>query len=216
MITALPHRSLRHGFQTVGVVLPTVLALAQSLFLIAPARAGTEMQQDQLLDSELASIILVKDQSNDVQRKLGRPCVVPASNHETVSYVYQSDDGSYLRFVVNASPSDVHYRLVESMTMSVQPTISMTCYTPSHVSVNGKLPRIRTGKGIQLGGSLDRIRAMYGEPNDTQIVNTQEIRLQYNLGYETDQYYQWTLTFRDSRLVEWTAEAIPFFIEAGG
>jgi hypothetical protein len=215
MIPALPHRSLRHGFQTVGVVLPTVLALAQCLFLITPARAGTEIQQDQLFDTELASIILVEDQSNDVQRKLGRPCVVPTSNHETVSYVYQSGDGSYLRFVVNASPSDVHYRLVESMTMSVQPTISMTCYTPSHVSVNEKLPR-RTGKGIQLGDSLDQIRAMYGDPNDTQIVNTQEIRLQYNSGYETDQYYQWTLTFRDSHLVEWTAEAIPFFIEAGG
>jgi hypothetical protein len=214
MGTTLPYRSLRHGFQTVRVVLPIVLALA-NLFPIGPARAGTEIQQDQLFDNELASIILLKDQSNDVQRKLGRPCVVPASNHETVSYVYRSDEGNYLRFVVNVSPSDVHYRVVESMTMSIQPTISMTCYTPSHVSVNGKLPR-RTGKGIQLGDSLDRIRAMYGEPKDTQIVNTQDVRLQYNLGYETDQYYQWTLTFRDSRLVEWTAEAIPFFIEAGG
>jgi hypothetical protein len=121
--------------------------------------------------------------------------------------------------VVNVSPSDVHYRLVESMTMSAEPSVSVTCYTPSQASqasVNSGLSEIRTGRGVRLGNSIDQIMNLYGEPNEKQVVNTHEVRLRYDLGYETERYYQWTLTFRDGRLVEWTAESIPFFIEVGG
>jgi hypothetical protein len=180
--------------------------------------AGVEIQQNQPDDNELASIILASDKSSDVHRKLGNPCVVPASNHETVSYVYRGG-GNYLRFVVNVSPSDVNYQLVESMTMSVAPSFPVTCYTASqaiHTSLNSGLSKIHTGRGVQLGNSLEQIINLYGEPDERQIVNNQEVRLQYDLGYETDRYYQWTLTFREGHLVEWTAESIPFFIEVGG
>lgn len=152
----------------------------------------------------------------DVEGKLGMPCVVPASNRETNTLVYRAADGTFLRFVVNVSPSDVNYQLVESMTMSVQPTIPMTCYTPTNTSVTSKLSRVRTGKGIELGSLLGQVLERYGEPIERQGVISREVRLQYDLGYETDRYYHWILTFRDGRLVEWTAEAIPFFIEVGG
>lgn len=196
-------------------VIAIVMTCLVSVFSTA-ALAETQITSDPFADDELAAVLLVQDKGRDVERKLGAPCVLQASNRETSTLVYRAADGTFLRFVVNVSPSDVNYQLIESMTMSVQPTIPMTCYTASHASVNGKLSRVHTARGIQLGSLLDQILELYGEPNETQIVNPQEVRLQYNLGYETDRYYQWTLTFRDGRLVDWTAEAIPFFTEVGG
>ena len=168
-------------------------------------------------DNELAAVILVQDKGRDVEAKLGTPCVVPATNRETISLTYRAADSTFLRFVVNVSPSDVNYRLVESMTMSVESSVPVMCYTPSYASLEDtEVSRVHTGRGIQLGNSIDQVTVYYGEPHEKQVVNAQEVRLRYDLGHETDRYYQWTLTFRDGRLVEWTADAIPFFIEVGG
>jgi hypothetical protein len=167
-------------------------------------------------DNELAAVILVQDKGRDVEGKLGVPCVVQGSSREIISLVYRAADATFLRFVVNVSASDVNYQRVESMTMSVEPSVPVTCYTPSYASLNTEVSRIHTGRGIRLGDSIDQIISHYGEPTEKQVVNAQEVRLRYDLGYETDRYYQWTLTFRDGRLVEWTADAIPFFIEVGG
>lgn len=180
------------------------------------ARAESQVTPDPFADNELAAVILVRDKGRDVESKLGAPCAAPASNRETTSLVYRAADGSFLRFVVNVSPSDVDYQLVESMTMSVKPSAPVTCYTPSYASLHTGVSKIHTGRGLQLGDTIDQVIGHYGEPNEKQVVNTQEIHLRYDSGYESDRYYQWTLTFQDGRLVEWTAESIPFFIEVGG
>lgn len=195
-----------------------VIILVMTVLSVFPTatRAESQIPSDPFADNELAAVILVKDKGRDVEGKLGAPCMVPASNRETISLVYRAADATFLRFVVNVSASDVNYQLVESMTMSVEPSAPVTCYTPSYASLNTEVSRIHTGRGIRLGDSIDQITGHYGEPNEKQVVNAQEIRLRYDLGYETDRYYQWTLTFRDGRLVEWTADAIPFFIEVGG
>ncbi|MGH7256890.1 MAG: hypothetical protein ACREIM_00815 [Nitrospiraceae bacterium] len=195
-----------------------VIILVMTFLSVLPTATRGEFQitSDPFADNELAAVILVEDKGRDVEGKLGAPCVVGASNRETISLAYRAADGTFLQFVVNVSPSDVNYQLVESMTMSVEPSVQVTCYTPSFASLNTGVSRIHTGRGIRLGDSIDQITGHYGEPNEKQVVNAQEVRLRYNLGYETDRYYQWTLTFRDGRLVEWTADAIPFFIEVGG
>lgn len=178
--------------------------------------AESQIMPDSYGDNELAAVILVQDKGRDIEGKLGAPCVMPASNRETVSLAYRAADGTFLRYVVNVSPSDVNYQLVESMTMSVEPNIQVTCYTPSYASLDTGVSPIHTGRGIRLGDPIDQIISHYGEPNEKQVINARDVRLRYDLGYETDRYYEWTLAFRDGRLVEWTAQAIPFFIEVGG
>lgn len=201
--------------------MPAITLVMTFLVSVFPTAtwAESKIMSDPFADSELAAVLLVKDRARDVEGKLGTPCEVRASNRETTTLVYRTADGALLRFVVNVSPSDVNYQLVESMTMSAEPSVPATCYTAgqaSQTSLNSRVSKIHTGKGVQLRNSIEEIINLYGEPNERQIVNSQEVRLQYDLGYETDRYYQWTLTFRDGRLVEWTAEAIPFFIEVGG
>lgn len=205
---------IRHRFPCTPLVAAIVGGLVCSL--PAPAvMAESRFNQYQMADTELATIALAIDEATDVSRKLGTPCQVPGATHETISYVYRGGDGSYLRFVVNTSPSDVDYRLVESMTMSVDPIVPAACSKLGETAGRDHLLKVHTRKGVQLGDSIEAILRLYGEPNEQQVAGART-RLRYDLGYETDRYYHWILTFRDGRLVEWTAEAIPFFIEVGG
>jgi hypothetical protein len=141
--------------------------------------------------------------------------VVPAPNPPTVSYLYRTGDGNYLRFVANADKSDINYQLVELMTMSLEPIIQANCYGSSRGSLNGQLAHIHTGKGIALGMPIAEVIRSYGEPNEKHVDGSR-VRFRYDAGFDTDRYYEWSLTFRDGRLVQWTAEAIPFFVEVGG
>jgi hypothetical protein len=214
MSSILQQGLVHKGFRPTRLAGITVFALAYFL-LLTSAWAESPIEGNQLADKELATIILAKDKGGDIQRKLGMPCVVPASDQQTVSYVYRTDTDNYLRFVVNVTRSDVSYQLVESMTMSVKPIIQAPCYNSSRRSANGQLANIHTGKGIKLGESMEEILRFYGEPNKKHV-NGSKVRLRYDAGFDMDRYYEWTLIFRDGWLVEWTAESIPFFIEVGG
>jgi len=168
-------------------------------------------------DTELATIAVVKDGEMEVQRKLGStPCARPSSNSETISYFYRTTEGSYLRFIVNETPSDVDYRLVESMTMSLEPIAPEVCYGSIDGLLNGHSATVGTGKGLHLGDSIKKVTRLYGEPKEKFLDGPGIIRLRYDWDRELDHYYQWSLIFRDDQLVQWTVEAIPFFIEVSG
>ncbi|MGH7230575.1 MAG: hypothetical protein ACREJU_04360 [Nitrospiraceae bacterium] len=214
MINAFQQRPDPRGFRLQGFIWVAAIVLTHVL-LFTTAWAESQVVQDQFNDNELATIVLAKDEGGDVQRKLGTPCVVPASDRQTVSYLYRTGEGNYLRFVVNVTTSDVHYQHVESMTMSLEPIVQAPCYKSSSGSMNNQVAELHTGKGITLGDSIEEIMRFYGEPNEKQV-NGSQVRLRYDSGFATDQYYEWSLTFRDGRLVQWTAESIPFFIEVGG
>lgn len=214
MSSILQQGLFNKGFRPTRHVGITVFVLAYFL-LLTGAQAESQIEGNDFADKELATVILARDEGGDIQRKLGTPCVVPATDRQTVSYMYRTDNDNYLRFVVNVTRSDLSYQLVESMTMSVEPIVQAPCYNSSRGSANGQLANIHTGKGIKLGESIEEILRFYGEPNEKHV-NGSQVRLRYDAGFDMDRYYEWTLIFRDGRLVEWTAESIPFFIEVGG
>lgn len=157
------------------------------------ARAESHIEQYRYGDTELATVMLVRDRDPQVQRKLGSaPCAMPAANREAISYFYRSADGKYLRFEINDDG-------VEAMTMSLDPIVTGVCYAP----VGRPIP-ISTGKGLRLGDSIERVTALYGEPKSKFAVGTL-VRFRYDSDAELDRYYEWDLVFRDGRLVEWTS-----------
>ena len=143
-------------------------------------------------DWELADVIAGKDGAGDVEQKLGNsPCLVPSFSGETVSYLYNVSGKRkphYLRLEVNG--------LVDAITLSQDPPLAGVCYAPAKVS-----QPIRTGKGIELGASIDDVLKIYGEPTERFAVGPMA-RYRYVAMY--DRTYEWNLVFRNGRLVEWT------------
>ena len=60
---------------------------------------------------------------------------------------------------------------------------------------------VRTGKGIELGATIDDVIKLYGGPTARFAVGPMA-RLKYEAMY--DRPYEWNLVFRNGRLVEWT------------
>jgi hypothetical protein len=143
-------------------------------------------------DWELASVIAGKDTAPEVEQKLGRsPCLVPNSTGDTISYLYNipGQKGTYyLRLDVNGH--------VDAITVSQDPPIAGVCYAPVHVSIPAK-----TGKGIELGATIDEVVKLYGEPTERFTVGPMA-RYRYVAMYH--QSFEWDLVFRNGRLVEWT------------
>jgi hypothetical protein len=143
-------------------------------------------------DWELATVVAGHDTAPEVERKLGlSPCLVPNSTGDTISYLYNvpgTKGPSYLRLDVNGH--------VDAITVSQDPPIVGVCYAPMSVS----LP-VRTGKGIELGATIDDVIKLYGEPTARFAVGPMA-RLKYEAMY--DRPYEWNLVFRNGRLVEWT------------
>ncbi|MER3424427.1 MAG: hypothetical protein C4293_15625, partial [Nitrospiraceae bacterium] len=182
MIPLQLHRFLASGFFLV------ILLVVDSALLQSVIGAERQARQPAAYDLELATVVLARDEDKDVEHKLGTPCLAPGPNQQSVSHLYRRNDGSYLRFGVNVAPFDVHYRLVESMTMSLKPIMDATCYTTaSGGSVNDRLEGIWTGKGIKLGDSIEGVIRSYGEPNERRLSGA-EVWLHYNAGYENDRY----------------------------
>jgi hypothetical protein len=168
-------------------------------------------------DTELATVALIKDGEGDILAKLGaNHCTVPGSSQGTLAYLYRTADGRYLRFMVNKAPSDVDYGRIEAMTMSVNPVVSGACYQPVSGSLNGHSVNVGTRFGVHLGDSIEKVKAVYGNPAETRADGSRTLTARYQWDREIDHYYDWHLVFRDGRLVEWTAEAIPYFIEMPG
>jgi hypothetical protein len=168
-------------------------------------------------DTELATVFLIKDGEMELMEKLGsNPCVIPGSSKDTVAYLYQTADGRYLQFVVNKASYDVDYGRVEVMTMSLNPIVSAACYQPVGGSLDGRSLNVSTGLGVRLGDSLEKVRDVYGSPSETRSDGMPVVTVRYRWDREADHLYEWTLVFRDGQLVEWTAEAIPYFIEMPG
>lgn len=143
-------------------------------------------------DWELATVVAGKDTGLEVERKLGRTaCLMPNATGDTISYLYNivgQDGHYYLRLDVNGH--------VDAITVSQDPPIAGVCYAPVHAS----LPA-RTGKGIELGATIDDVLKMYGEPMERFAVGPMA-RFRYVAMY--DRSFEWDLVFRNGRLVEWT------------
>lgn len=165
--------------------------------LLCPVTGWAENQigQYRFGDGELATIVLPGDKVSDVVRKLAsEPCEVsaPGQEQEIVSMFYQSADGTYLRFEVNADG-------IESMMMSVDPIISGVCSGPV-----SRLVDIGTGKRVHLGDSIEKVLRLYGTPTQEFTVGSL-VRFRYFSERERGRYYEWSLVFRKDRLVEWAA-----------
>jgi len=163
--------------------------------LLCPVTGWAEHQigQSRLGDNELATIVWPDDKVPDVVRKLGsQPCEVSAANPETVSMFYQSADGTYLRFEVNANG-------MESMTMSEDPIIVGVCSAPV-----ARLLDIGTGRGLHLGDSMEKVLHLYGEATQQFTIGSL-VRLRYYSERKRGRYYEWSLVFRKDQLVEWAA-----------
>lgn len=199
-------------FQRRSLALAVMLGLVFSLGLL-PILGWAESDIG-LTEAELATVVLLQDHRG-IQAKLGgTPCAAAIPhNSETASYFYRTPEGSYLRFVVNRKPSDVDYQLVESMTMSLDPIPAGVCDRSLNGTLNGHSPNIGTAKGVRLGDSIQTVTRLYGEPKEKSPDNTGALRLRYDWDHQVDHYYEWNLVFRDGRLVQWTAEAFPVFIE---
>lgn len=115
-----------------------------------------------------------------------------ASDRELISQFFRSAGGTYLRFDINSAG-------VESMTASQEPTVTDVCYAP----LSQVIP-IRTGKGIELGDSMERVSRVYGEPNQKFQVGS---LVKFRYEGELDHSYEWDLIFRNGGLVEWSAYA---------
>jgi hypothetical protein len=157
------------------------------------AQAQPRIEDYRFGDTQLATVNLVEDGAQDVEHKLrSMPCVVPASDRELISHFFRTAGGAYLRFDINSTG-------IESMTASQEPTAMDVCYAP----LNQTIP-IRTGKGIQLGDSMERVSRVYGEPVQTFQVGS---LVKFRYESELDRSYEWDLIFRNGGLVEWTAYA---------
>lgn len=143
-------------------------------------------------DWELATIVAGKDTGHEVERKLGRTaCLMPNATGDTISYLYNivgQKGPYYLRLDVNGH--------VDAMTVSQDPPIAGVCYAPVHASLPAK-----TGKGIELGATVDEVVKLYGEPTERFSVGPMA-RFRYVAMY--DRSFEWDLVFRNGRLVEWT------------
>lgn len=143
-------------------------------------------------DREVATIVAGQDGPREVEQKLGNsPCLVPSTSGETISYLYnvQSKEGHYfLRLEVNGQ--------VDAITVSKDPPLSGVCYSP----VKWAVP-VRTGKGVQLGATIDDVVKLYGKPTETFTVGPLS---RYRYVSMLDRLYEWDLVFRNGRLVEWT------------
>lgn len=143
-------------------------------------------------DWVLATVVAGKDTAHEVERKLGHTaCLMPNSTGDTISYLYNitGQKGQYyLRMDVNGH--------VDAMTVSQDPPIAGVCYAPAQVS----LPAA-TGKGIELGTTMDDVIKVYGEPNERFAVGPMA-RFRYVAMYHRS--FEWDLVFRNGRLVEWT------------
>ena len=143
-------------------------------------------------DWELATVVAGKDTAHEVEHKLGRTaCLMPNATGDTISYLYNiagKQGQYYLRLDVNGH--------VDAMTVSQDPPIAGVCYAPVHVSLPAK-----TGKGIELGATIEDVVKMYGEPTERFSVGPMA-RYRYVAMYH--QTFEWDLVFRNGRLVEWT------------
>ena len=143
-------------------------------------------------DWELATVIAGKDTGSEVEKKLGRTaCLMPNATGDTISYLYNiagQKGPYYLRLDVNGH--------VDAMTVYQDPPIAGVCCAPVHVS-----PSAKTGKGIELGATIDEVVKLYGEPTERFAVGPMA-RYRYVAMYH--QSFEWDLVFRNGRLVEWT------------
>lgn len=143
-------------------------------------------------DWVLATVVVGKDGAPEVERKLGlSSCLLPSSSGETLSYLYNVNgtQGPYfLRLEVNGH--------VDAMTISKDPPIAGVCYAPTRQAVP-----VQTGKGLNLGATIDDVVSLYGKPTESFSVGPMT-RFRYLAMYE--QPYEWDLVFRNGRLVEWT------------
>ncbi|HLZ32509.1 MAG TPA: hypothetical protein VKP13_00735 [Nitrospira sp.] len=143
-------------------------------------------------DWELATVVAGKDTAPEVEQKLGRTaCLMPNATGDTISYLYNiagQKGPYYLRLDVNGH--------VDAMTVSQDPPIAGVCYAPVHVALPAK-----TGKGIELGATIDEVVKLYGEPTERFSVGPMA-RYRYVAMYH--RAFEWDLVFRNGRLVEWT------------
>lgn len=143
-------------------------------------------------DWELATVVAGHDTAPEVEKKLGpTACLVPNSTGDTISYLYNvagAKGPNYLRLDVNGH--------VGAITVSQDPPIVGVCYAPMRVSLS-----VKTGKGLELGATLDDVMKLYGEPTERFVVGPMA-RFRYVAMY--DRPYEWDLVFRNGRLVEWT------------
>jgi hypothetical protein len=110
---------------------------------------------------------------------------------ELISEFFRDHRSTYLRFDINSAG-------IESMT-SREPTVTDVCYAP----LSQAIP-IRTGKGIELGDSMERVSRVYGEPNQKFQVGS---LVKFRYEGEMDHSYKWDLIFRNGGVVEWSAYA---------
>ena len=180
-------RHIRHG----GGWLWVLIVLLPSVF---SGGTGWAADPDGVPnDREIATVVVGEDRAPDVERKLGdAPCLVPSERNETVSYFYnvRGADGHhyYLRLEVNGH--------VDAITVAKDPPLTGVCYAPVHHTV-----AVRTGKGVQLGATMDEVIRIYGKPIESFSVGPM-VRFRYVA--MLDQPYEWDLVFRNGHLVEWT------------
>lgn len=144
-------------------------------------------------DVRVGPLTVGQDTLADVQKWLGRlPCHVRSRSGETVSYLYDFE-GPKGRYYVRL---ELAGQQVEAITLSIDPPLSGVCYAPEPVD----RPPL-TGRGLELGASLQQVLDRYGEPAEQYRVG-RFMRLRYRA--VLDSAYEWDLLFKDDRLTEWT------------
>ncbi len=167
-----------------------VLAAVAFLLIVTPARA--EPPPEGPSDWELATVLVGKDHAREVETKLGHaPCLLPSSSGDTLSYLYNitgKEGALYLRFVITDR--------VTSMTLSKDPPIAGVCYGPAEKAIPP-----RTGKGVELGATMDDVTRLYGRPTESFSVGP---LTRYRYVTVAGLHCEWDLVFRNKRLAEWT------------
>lgn len=172
-----------------GGWLIAVLSLSILCVLTTPVQASQDMSSNQGIP-----LVVGQDTLADMERKLGPACVVPSVTSPVSSYLYRithRGKASFLRLEVGEH--------LDAITLAHDPPLTGVCYAPMR-----QQGVVMTKKGIQLGMSKEQIRARYGRPSEEFTVGPLT-RLRY--AAYLDRPYEWSLVFRNDRLVEWSVSS---------
>jgi hypothetical protein len=155
--------------------------------------------------------------SQELSQQLGKPlCVIHDTKRKTASYYFQAGNGASMKIVVNEAPWAVdfwHVIAVHVTTSALPPT---GCVGLTQASFYGNVYQLVADQGnVRLGDPLNHAMQVLGKPeSDNQRDGM--VHLEYSWDRDLYKVDQWTLSFREGHLVEWTIRTLPVFYEVGG
>jgi hypothetical protein len=168
--------------------------------------------------ADLATNAVLAGQPYDQEltHQLGKPlCVMHDSQAGTASYYFQSGSGASLKVVVNETRWAVDFSKVIAVKVTTSVLLPNGCAGLTHASLPTNAFQLASGRGhVQLGDSLDQVMQLFGNPEPTSK-HEGLVRLEYSWDRDLYRVDNWTLSFREGHLVEWTIRTLPVFFEVG-